>query len=357
MDITVGLTPTAATTLILMTFGFVTMPSLAKRIAIPVAISEIAYGFIIGTSGMNLAENNEEPYLKFLSQLGFAFFLFLAGLEIDFTGIEKRLRELILPFVISSMAFIIALLIGDQFEWNVWIVLAIGATSVPLLLAVVGLRLDTSPLGQIMISVAAMGELVTIFALSGVDIYEKSNGELSEMINGFGLLIGLVIIAVVGASLLRMWQWWQPKLFRQMIAHDDPSEIGIRVGFAMMFAFIGLSFKAHVEPFLGAFIAGAILSFVIRDKGALEHKLSSMAYGFFVPIFFIDVGMNLKITPQLLFNNYQTILTIIVVMGIVKFVPAVLLMLRGLKFQVLTTTCLLAAPSPWLFHRGNGFLE
>ena len=130
-----------------------------------------------------------------------------------------------------------------------------------------------------------------------------------------------------------------------MIAHDDPSEIGIRVGFAMMFAFIGLSFKAHVEPFLGAFIAGAILSFVIRDKGALEHKLSSMAYGFFVPIFFIDVGMNLKITPQLLFNNYQTILTIIVVMGIIKFVPAVLLMMRGLKFQeVLATTCLLAAP-------------
>ena len=199
MDITVGLTPTAATTLILMTFGAITMPSLAKRIAIPVAISEIAYGFIIGTSGMNLAENNEEPYLKFLSQLGFAFFLFLAGLEIDFTGIEKRLRELILPFVISSMAFIIALLIGDQFEWNVWIVLAIGATSVPLLLAVVReLRLNTSPLGQIMISVAAMGELVTIFALSGVDIHEKSNGELSEMINGFGLLIGLVIIAVVG---------------------------------------------------------------------------------------------------------------------------------------------------------------
>ena len=41
----------------------------------------------------------------------------------------------------------------------------------------------------------------------------------------------------------------------------------------MMFFFVGLSILTHVEPFLGAFVAGAILQFVIRDKGALEHKL------------------------------------------------------------------------------------
>ena len=119
--------------------------------------------------GDNLAENNEEPYLQSSPSLIGTFSIF-GGLEIDFTGIEKRLAELILS-VISSMAFIIALLIGDQFEWNVDCV-GHWATSVPLLLAVVRSYDLTLPLGQIMISVA-LGELVTIFALSGVDIMKN----------------------------------------------------------------------------------------------------------------------------------------------------------------------------------------
>jgi len=102
---------------------------------------------------------------------------------------------------------------------------------------------------------------------------------------------------------------------------------------------------AHVEPFLGAFIAGAMLAFVIRDKGALEHKLSSMAYGFFVPIFFIHVGIRLQITPELFMNRGLDILIVIAVMIFVKFLPSLLLFFRGLNFnEVIGTTCLLAAP-------------
>jgi Kef-type K+ transport system membrane component KefB len=130
-----------------------------------------------------------------------------------------------------------------------------------------------------------------------------------------------------------------------MTAHDDPSEFGIRVGFAMMFIFIGLSILAHVEPFLGAFVAGAILSFVIRDKGALEHKLSSMAYGFFVPIFFINVGTRLPITLDLFLNNFTDIILLISVMFTIKVVPSFLMTMRGLKIpQTIAMASLLSAP-------------
>ena len=46
-----GLAGSSAFTLVLMTLGAIAMPSLAKRIAIPVAVAEILYGFIIGDSG------------------------------------------------------------------------------------------------------------------------------------------------------------------------------------------------------------------------------------------------------------------------------------------------------------------
>ena len=343
---TTGLNGASALTLVLMTLGAIAMPSLAKRIAIPVAVAEILFGFTIGSSGLDIIGEANNPFIRFLSDLGFAFFLFLAGLEIDFKEIENRLKELILPFLVSCLAFTGAMFFAATFEWGIWIGLSLGAISVPLLLAVVReMRLNESHLGKTMIAVAAMGELVTILLLSAVEIHTVADGSTTDMLIGFLLLGGLVVIATIGASLLRTLQWWRPNLFRQMTAHDDPSEFGIRVGFAMMFSFIGLSILAHVEPFLGAFVAGAILSFVIRDKGALEHKLSSMAYGFFVPIFFINVGTRLPITLDLFLNNFTDIILLISVMFAIKVVPSFLMTMRGLKIpQTIAMASLLAAP-------------
>ena len=341
-----GLSGANALTLVLMTLGAIAMPNFAKRIAIPVAVAEILYGFTIGASGLDLVGDPNDPFIQFLSDLGFAFFLFLAGLEIDFTDIENRLHELFLPFVLSSLAFAFSMSITAWLHMGIWVGLATGATAVPLLLSVVReMRLGGTYLGTTMIAFAAMGELITIFLLSALEIHTLAHGDLGEMLFGFLLLGALVAVAVAGASLLRTLNWWRPSLFRKMVAHDDPSEFGIRVGFAMMFFFIGLSILAHVEPFLGAFVAGAILSFVIRDKGALEHKISSMAYGFFVPIFFIHVGMRLNITVELLTSNFTSILLIIGIMFSVKFIPGILLLLRGFTFAQLIATCsLLAAP-------------
>ena len=341
-----GLGGSSAFTLVLMTLGAIAMPSLAKRIAIPVAVAEILYGFIIGDSGFGLINDPNDQFIRFLSDLGFAFFLFLAGLEIDFREIENRLKELILPFIISVLAFVCSMSISHALGWGTWMGLALGATSVPLLLAVVReMELGDSELGKTMIAFAAMGELVTIFLLSGIEIRTVADGDIQDTILGFVLLLSLVLVATTGASLLRTLQWWRPGLFRQMVAHDDPTEFGIRVGFGMMFFFIGLSILAHVEPFLGAFVAGAILSFVIRNKGALEHKLSSMAYGFFVPIFFIHVGMRLDISLGMLTRNMGDILLLIIIMFVVKLLPGMLMMLKGLKFKEVLSTCsLLAAP-------------
>ena len=196
-----------------------------------------------------------------------------------------------------------------------------------------------------MIAFAAMGELITILVLSLVEVQTVADGDFSRMMFGMFLLFSLVVSSVVGASLLRSLMWWYPQYFKQLTAHDDPTEIGIRVGFAMMFAFIGLSILTHTEPFLGAFIAGAILSFTIRNKGALEHKLASMAYGFFVPIFFIHVGIRLEISFDMLSKNAKEIFLILLVMLFVKLIPGVFLRLRKMAWPaIIATSSLLAAP-------------
>jgi Kef-type K+ transport system membrane component KefB len=70
-----------------------------------------------------------------------------------------------------------------------------------------------------------------------------------------------------------------------------------------------------------------------------------MAYGFFVPVFFIEVGMRLEVTLNLVLTNAGPILLIFSFMLLVKLLPSVLLVLRGFRFaDVLAICCLLAAP-------------
>ena len=106
-----------------------------------------------------------------LSDLGFAFFLFLAGLEIDFREIENRLKELILPFIVSVLAFVCSMSISHSLGWGTWMGLALGShLCSPYLLWFEKCSWESSELGKTMIAFAAMGELVTIFLLSGIEI-------------------------------------------------------------------------------------------------------------------------------------------------------------------------------------------
>ena len=72
------------------------------------------------------------------------------------------------------------------------------------------------------------------------------------------------------------------------------TQIGIRAVFALIILLVGLAEGVGAENILGAFLAGVIVSLLGPDQDMVE-KLDSFGYGFFIPIFFIMVGVNLNI--------------------------------------------------------------
>jgi len=133
--------------------------------------------------------------------------------------------------------------------------------------------------------------------------------------------------------IIRRVAWWNPQLFSRMFDGNDPDELGIRSSIALMLVLVGVSVFFDIEPILGAFLAGTIFAFTFSNRGTLESSLKGFSYGFLIPIFFINIGLNYDIS---VFSETQFFVEVgylfLIAVG-VKFIPSLLLVFSKIKFR------------------------
>lgn len=82
------------------------------------------------------------------------------------------------------------------------------------------------------------------------------------------------------------------------------SQIRVRGTVGLLLLFVIIAHLIETELVMGAFFAGALLSmFVNKKRSSLLFKLDGMSYGFFIPIFFIMVGVNLDLSALTQFGE------------------------------------------------------
>ena len=333
-----------AVTLLLFALGAFLIPLGTGRIGLPAAVGEILYGIALGPHLAGLI--NKNTFTTFLAELGFSFLMFLAGLELDFPRMERAgSRNLWIGGATAAgffaLAYVMTLLLGHP----LFMFLVFGATSVGILLVTLNeLGLTKTRAGQGTIFVGSVGEFLTIVLLTAVGFYYRY-GLGTRLLWEMGKLGAIFLAAYLVLVLLRTLIWWWPHSFSRVVAAHDPSEVGVRAGLALMLVFVALAALLGVEGILGAFVAGALFSFVFREKGILETKLSSIGFGFFVPFFFIWVGTEFDLTSVL---NRQALLAVGELLGVsllTKLAPCLLLLVAGLTLrEVLGAGLLLGAP-------------
>jgi Kef-type K+ transport system membrane component KefB len=110
---------------------------------------------------------------------------------------------------------------------------------------------------------------------------------------------------------------------------DTTAEIRVRGATALLMLFTALATTFGLEAILGAFLAGATIKFLDRDRAmthALFHvKIQAVGFGVFVPFFFISTGMSLDVRS--LVDNPSTLVKVPIFLAgllIARAVPAVL---------------------------------
>jgi Kef-type K+ transport system membrane component KefB len=204
--------------------------------------------------------------------------------------------------------------------------------------------LSQSAFGQRILLIGAIGEFSTILCLTVFDLVGRV---------GFGwplalaalkllllLLLGYAALRGVSAGITR-----RPESFARLVSSGDPSEVGVRAALALMLVFAAIAVVLQIEQLLATFIAGTVCGYTFRGRNALTEKLSTMGQGFFVPIFFITVGLGLRLGDVLHGALLSHVLGLILVLFLARLLAVPLLVFAGLRWNAaLPAMLMLSAP-------------
>jgi Kef-type K+ transport system membrane component KefB len=94
---------------------------------------------------------------------------------------------------------------------------------------------------------------------------------------------------------------------------------------ALFFILIAVMLSLELEVALGAFIAGIAISAFFHHEKELEEKMSSLGFGFLVPLFFIHVGSSFDLKALPLEGVVSGALLITVLMIVSRLFAAIVL--------------------------------
>jgi len=262
---------------------------LVPRPTPPLVVVEIFLGIIVGPPLLGLT--HVTPIADLLSQFGLAFLFFLAGFELE----PERVRGLPARLAVTTWLISLALAFG--------IAAGLEAAGVIVNYLFVGCALTTTALGTLTPILRDTGELVEEFGA-----FVMASGAVGEL--GPIVLIALLLTSAtnrgVSAILLVLFALLavlaaiaaphvRPHRIVVVIERtmEATGQLAVRLSVFVLAALVYLTSRLGLDLVLGAFSAGMLVSIAAgpESRRLLQPKLDAVAFGVFVPIFFVVTGM------------------------------------------------------------------
>ena len=276
--------------LFLMALGAFFMPFLSKRLMLPAAVGEIIYGIVIAS--LIPYGESQLVMVEYFSTLGFLILMYLAGLEIDFERFKalpkNELWLYLLTFIpVAAAAWYLSFKL--ELAWAFAIIFFTSGIGLlfPVLKDTGLLKTD---FGQKLLIITMIGEILTLAGLTVLTIISKYGITLNSARQILYIAVFFLVIYFI-MKVLKVMLWWRPDLQSIFLEVGNPTETGMRANFVILFAFVAFAAIFEIEFVVGAFVGGLMFALVFAGRDGVLDKLGGIGYGFFIPIFFISVGM------------------------------------------------------------------
>jgi Kef-type K+ transport system membrane component KefB len=294
----------------------------ARGVFIPVVVVELVLGVVVGPQALDLAHVNS--FTEFFADLGLGMLFFFAGYEIDIARI--RGEPLRLGLLGWALSLAIAYALGG----------ALAALGVVVSLVYVGSALATTAIGTLLPVLSDTGELRTRFGtylLAAGAVGEFGPILLLTLVlstqsavhNALILIVFVALTVMVAVLAVRSAGRTIPLLERTI---ETSSQLAVRWIVVLVFALALLANELGLDLLLGGFAAGLITRQVLsrQEVPLFDSKLTAVAFGVFIPFFFVVSGMRLDIDA--LFSSVSGVAKLaifFVLFLVVRGTPAMLL--------------------------------
>jgi Kef-type K+ transport system membrane component KefB len=291
--VVITLSPAKFLTIVLAAAVSGTIAALAstRGIVLPVVVVELVAGVIVGPHVIGL---QPDGFIEFFSDLGLGLLFFFAGYEIDLKRIAGQpLRlgllgwgiSLALAYTIGGILAALGIVLSLLYTGSALATTAIG-TLIPILSDSGELR---TRFGTYLLAAGAVGEFGPIVLLT----LFLSTAKIEKQ----GLILLAFVLAAVAVAVIAVRSSSRTiPLFERTL--ESSSQLAVRWIVVLVFALAYLASRLGLDLLLGGFAAGIITRQVLktREIPAFDSKLTGVAFGVFVPFFFIASGMKLDVT-------------------------------------------------------------
>lgn len=284
---------------------------ICKKIGQPTVIGEIIAGIVLGPSffGSYLPEfsvllfpDSSLDNLKFLSQIGLIFFMFVVGMELDLKVLRNKAKEaviishasIIIPF---TLGLVLAYSIYTNFapkgveflSFGLFLGIAMSITAFPVLARIVQERgLQKTRIGAMVITCAAADDITAWCLLAGVIAIVKAGSITSS----------LYIIVLSFVYVVTMIKLVRPFLRRIGNLYDTAEKITkpvVAIFFLTLLISSYLTEIIGIHALFGAFVAGVIMPDNMKFRKMFIEKIEDVSLVVLLPLFFVFTGLRTEI--------------------------------------------------------------
>ncbi len=332
------------TAILAVSLVLVLSPHFSRLLRLPTAPIEIIFGSVLAIFGIISVENEN---FSLLSDVGFLYLMFLAGLEVNLKAIFKMpkvyiVQSLLFLLIMWSLAFIFGLI----FNLATFLILVLPLISIGMLATLSKEYGKELRWIKIAFLVGTLGEVLSIVALTIFEAYSTVTST-EDFIAKIALLVIFLGAIVVLYLLFKRIFWWYPELKTVLMPSSKTTDgryQDLRLAMGLFFIMIAIMMQLHLEVAFGAFIAGVFISTFFHHKKELEERMSSFGFGFLVPIFFIHIGASFDLRNIFISDILITTLILLFLMFSIRLISAFTLSFITEKRQLVLIAFSLSMP-------------
>ena len=267
------------------------IPEILKEAKMIVVPFYIIAGIILGPHGLGFETH---AALVFIGDIGILFLVFIAGMEIEEYGKIEWKTSSHLSIISAGTCFLFGFMLGRLWDFPLKTSLLLGAILmsssvgeiIPMITSSAHLREKFS---DFLVPAVIIMDASSLFVLALLLQWDASSFEFILFLTGTILLILLIVYV-----LPRLSKWF----FTRHIS--KPRETDLKFIIVVLVVSVAIGELINLHGILIAFLVGTMLGRNIPDEKT-HQKLHGFGYGFFIPIFFVVLGM--KMDVSVLYNG------------------------------------------------------